>query len=402
MTAAGVVIIGAGQAAAQCVGSLRAQGYAAPITVIGDEPELPYHRPPLSKKYLLGELPAERLPIRKPAYYERLGVQLQLGRRAIAIDRTARRVQLEGGDSVAYEYLILAMGGRARTLPAVPEHMAGVYSLRSRADADGLRRAVRPGQHLILVGAGYVGLEVAATLRGLGCAVTVLEAAPRILARVAAEPISAQLLACHQAQGSAIECEQSVHAVHGGARFEAVETTSRAVIPADGLIVGIGMVANDALAQAAGLHCDNGVRVDAQGRTDDPAIFAMGDVACRPVNGVHQRIESVDNAMATAQIVAAQITGADAPAATPPWFWSDQFDHKLQMVGLAPGSAAWVTRRDAEGHRLSCFYVEGGQLRAAQCLNAAGDFQVAKRLIASARPVSPAQLADPNSALRDL
>lgn len=396
-----VVIIGGGQAAAQLVGSLRSQGYTGRITLICGENTLPYHRPPLSKKYLLGQLPVEKLLIRKPEYYQRLDVRVMLGCPVSAIDRAARSVALDDGTQVDYGRLVIATGGRARGLSLVPEHMTGVHHLRSKADAEALRADVFPGCRVVLVGGGYVGLEVAASLRMLGCEVTVLEAQDRVLGRSAAPPIAEHLVACHTRNGGRIHCGRGVREIRGGAAFSAVVTSDGEEIAADRLVVGIGMTPNSELAEAAGLACENGIVVNENCRTSDPDIHAIGDVACRSIGGDCLRLESVDNAIQTGNIVAADIAGADRPAATAPWFWSDQYDTKLQMVGLAPANAQWVVR-PGDGDRLSCFYLRDGRVAAAQCLNAGGDFMVAKRLVAAGRSISPERLTDSATALRDL
>lgn len=395
-------MVGAGQAAAQLAISLRGAGHAGPITLVGEEPHLPYQRPPLSKKFLQGELPTERLLLRQADYYERNDIRVLTGRRAVRIDRGKRLVELADGAALPYTRLVLATGGRSRMLPEVPADMAGIHTLRSIADAQGLRLDVNPGSRVLLIGGGYIGLEVAATLRTLGCEVTVVEAEPQILGRVAAPPVAQQLHACHVGQGGRILCGAQVAAVRGGARVERVVMADGTEHAVDALVVGVGMLPNDALARQADIDCWNGVLVNASGRTSDPAIYAIGDVASQLIAGSRLRIESVDNAIQTAKRAAADIAGTAPPAEAPPWFWSDQFDQKLQMVGLAPAGADWVIRAEPERRRLSCFAVDGGRLSAAQCLNAGGDFMVAKRLVAAGRRVDTQQLADATQPLRDL
>jgi len=397
-----VVIVGGGQAAAQLVGSLRSHGYVGGITLINAESRLPYHRPPLSKKYLLGEMPTDKLLIRKPEYYERMEVRPVLGTAVASIQRAERQVVLDDGQAIDYAHLVLATGGRALTLIGTAGRMAGVHHLRSIADADALRSAIFPGCRVVLVGGGYIGLEVAASLRKLGCEVTVLEMQNRVLARSVAEPIAEVLMDCHARNGGRIHCGRGVQSIHGDSSVSSVTTTDGDEIPADLLVVGVGMAPNSELAEAAGLECNNGIRVDANCRTSDPEIFAIGDVACRPTTLGCLRLESVDNAIQTANIAAAGIVGAADPEATAPWFWSDQYDSKLQMVGLAPPDARWHVRANGRADKLSCFYLEGGRVVAAQCLNAGGDFMVAKRLVAAGTAICPERLTDTGLALRDL
>lgn len=399
---AGVLVVGAGQAAAQLAISLRGAGYTAPITLVGDEPHLPYQRPPLSKKFLQGALPAQRLLIRQADYYERNAIRVLTGCRVERIDRDQHAVILADGSTLAYGRLVLATGGRSRGLPEVPAGMAGVHTLRTMADAEALRADATPGSRVLLIGGGYIGLEVAATLRTLGCDVTVVETEPRILGRVAAPAIGRHLHTCHVAQGGRILCGARVNSVRGGQRVEAVTTADGTEHAVDCLVVGVGMLPNDELARQADIDCWNGVLVDARGRSSAPDIYAIGDVASQHIAGSRLRIESVDNAIQSAKRAAADIAGVALPADTPPWFWSDQFDQKLQMVGLAPPSADWVVRADPEHQRLSCFAVDGGRLSSAQCINAGGDFMVAKRLVASGRAIDAGKLADPNHALREL
>lgn len=399
-----VVVVGGGQAATQLIGSLRGHGYEGQIALFCDEDVLPYHRPPLSKKFLLGELPLEKLAIRKAAYYQTHNVDVHLGRAVVAIDTATQCVVDEAGQTTPYDALVLATGGRPRDLALVPQGMSGVFTMRTYADSQALRERLNGAERVVLVGGGYIGLEVAASLRTLGCQVSVLEMQSRVLERSAAAPIAQRLVEEHLRQGSQVHCGVGVSRVLGQSAFAGVETSAGERLEADVLVVGIGMQANSELAEAAGLACDDGILVDATGQSSDARIYAIGDVARPRLTQGHGgvRLESVDNAIHTANVVAAAITGTTPPQPAAPWFWSDQYKSKLQMVGLAPAAQGWLQRASADGTRLSCFLLDGNRLRAAQCLNAAGDFIVAKRLIATGQAVDPATLTNPAIALRDL
>lgn len=399
-----VVVVGGGQAAAQLIGSLRGHGFGGQITLFSDEQMLPYHRPPLSKKFLLGELSQDKLLIRKPAYYEGHGVDVRLGCPVLGVDAAARQLTVAEHPNIDYDVLVLATGGRARRLPLLPQGMSGVHALRTYTDALALRDRLHAGARVVLIGGGYIGLEVAASLRTLGCEVTVLEMQSRVLERSAAPAIAQRLVEEHAHHGSRVHCGIGVSRILGEHAFEGVLTSDGQTIEADVLVVGIGMQANTSLAEQAGLACADGILVDRSGRTSDPSIYAIGDVACwRDRDGQGSgRLESVDNAIFSANVAAAAIAGGAPPEAAPPWFWSDQYHNKLQMVGLAPAQASWLQRRSEDGARLSCFCIEDERLRAAQCLNAAGDFIVAKRLIATGQRIDPAALTNPSIALRDL
>ncbi len=399
-----VVVIGGGQAAVQLIGSLRANGYDGKIVLFCDEDMLPYHRPPLSKKFLLGEVEQDKLLIRKAAYYDGHHVDVRLSCPVVRIDATQQRVIDADNQTTPYDVLVMATGGRPRYLPLVPHEMTGVCYVRSYKDTQDLRERAAAGARVVLLGGGYIGLEVAASLRRLGCEVTVLEMQARVLERSAAPQIARRLVEEHERHGSHVRCNLGVSEILGDAAFRGIVTTAGQHIDADLLVVGIGMQPNSALAEDAGLACDDGILVDAVGRTSNPSIFAIGDVArARQVDGQGGlRLESVDNAIQSANVAAATIAGVTPPALTTPWFWSDQYKSKLQMVGLASSGAQWLDRVHPDGERMSCFSVEDGRLQAAQCLNAAGDFIVAKRLIASGHKVDPAVLTNPSIALRDL
>ncbi len=398
-----VAIIGAGQAAAQLIDSLRRRGYVGAITLVGDE-GFPYQRPPLSKKYLAGELGLDRLQLRQPTYFDEQRVELRLGRRAIAINRHSKQVQLDDGTMLEYEHLVIATGSHPRRLKMPGADLAGVHYLRSLSDADHLRTEVHVGQHAVIIGGGYIGLEVAATLRQLGMEVTVLEMADRVMNRVVAEPVSRYYEREHASHGVKIELGARVLALRGDTdgRIAAVET-DRGSIAANLVVVGIGVLPTDELAQSAGLACDNGVIVDEYCRTSDPAIFAIGDCSNHPSAhyGRRIRLESVDNAFEQANTVAANITGTPTQHDRVPWFWSDQYHHKLLIVGLADGHDRAILRGDPANHSFSVCYLRDGEFIAIDTVNMAKDQMAARKLIASRMRPDVTKLSDISIALKD-
>lgn len=398
-----VAIIGAGQAAAQLIDSLRRRGYVGAITLVGDE-GFPYQRPPLSKKYLAGELGLDRLQLRQPTYFDEQRVELRLGRRAIAINRHSKQVQLDDGAMLEYEHLVIATGSHPRRLKLPGADLAGVHYLRSLSDADHLRTEVHVGQRAVIIGGGYIGLEVAATLRQLGMEVTVLEMADRVMNRVVAEPVSRYYEREHASHGVKIELGARVLALRGDTdgRIAAVET-DRGSIAANLVVVGIGVLPTDELAQSAGLACDNGVIVDEYCRTSDPAIFAIGDCSNHPSAhyGRRIRLESVDNAFEQANTVAANITGTPTQHDRVPWFWSDQYHHKLLIVGLADGHDRAILRGDPANHSFSVCYLRDGEFIAIDTVNMAKDQMAARKLIASRMRPDVTKLSDISIALKD-
>jgi 3-phenylpropionate/trans-cinnamate dioxygenase ferredoxin reductase subunit len=399
-----ILLVGAGQAAAQCVEALRRRGHAGGITVAGEEPWLPYQRPPLSKRYLAGDLPVERLLLRQEAFYDEHRVDLRLGQPVARIDRTGRRALLADGTALPYDALVLATGSRPRRLPLPGIDLEGVFTLRGIADADALRGAARPGARAVILGGGYIGLEVAATLRHLGLEVTVLEVADRVMNRVVAEPVSRWYEAQHARHGVRIELGARPLAIEGDAagRVRAVATAT-GDFAADLVLVGVGVLPNDDLARAAGLACGNGIVVDDRCRTDDPAVHAIGDCTDQP--SVHYggriRLESVDNAVEQANTAAADLLGLDARHEKVPWFWSDQYEHKLVIVGLSQGHDQVVLRGDPAQGAFSCCYLRGGELLAIDTINVAKDHLAARRVIPTRLRPDPAKLADPSIALKD-
>lgn len=387
-----IVILGAGQAAASLAARLRALGHRGAVTVIGDEPAPPYQRPPLSKAYLLGQMGLDRLTLRGPEWWADQGVTLRLGERAVEIDRDRHRVVTDRGE-YPWDALALTLGATPRRLPdAMGGALPGVHVVRNLADIAALQPALVAGRKLVVIGGGYIGLEAAAVARKLGLEVTLVEAAPRILGRVAAPETAAMIRALHQSHGVAIIEGLGITRITGDAAAEGVELADGRLLPADLVICGIGVAPETALAQAAGLALDNGIAVDAQGRTSDPAIWAAGDCASFPTPEGRLRLESVGNAIDMAEAVAANMLGAGLDYVPKPWFWSDQFDAKLQIAGLNLGYDQVVTRPGENGG--SVWYYRDGRLIAVDALNDARAYMIGKRLIEAGRSPEPKVVAE--------
>jgi len=387
-----IVILGAGQAAASLAAKLRALGHQGGIAVIGDEAAAPYQRPPLSKAYLLGQMGLDRLTLRAPEWWEENGITLHPGERATRIDRDRRMVATERGE-YPYDQLALTLGAAPRRLPAaMGGELPGVHVVRNLADIAGLRPGLVAGRRLVVIGGGYIGLEAAAVARKLGLEVTLVEAAPCILGRVAAPETADMIRALHRAHGVEIVEGTGIARITGDAAADGVELADGRLLPADLVICGIGVAPQTALAAAAGLDIDNGIAVDALGRTSDPAIWAAGDCASFPTPDGRLRLESVGNAIDMAEAVAANMLGANVPYVPKPWFWSDQFDAKLQIAGLNLGHDRVVTRPAAHGG--SVWYYRAGRLVAVDALNDARAYMIGKRLIEAGRSPSPEAVAE--------
>ncbi len=396
-----VVVVGAGQAGAAVVAKLRALGFDGALTLVGEEPQPPYQRPPLSKAYLLGEMEEERLWLRSAEYYAEQKITLRLGTRVSAIDPAARTVTV-GDDVLTYTDLVLTTGSSPRTLPAaVGGDLDGVYTVRTLADVDAMRAEFVAGRRLVIVGGGYIGLEAAAVARKMGLDVTVLEMAPRILQRVAAPETSSYFRSLHGDRGVQILEETGLDRLLGTGRVTGVRLKDGRELPADFVIAGVGIVPGTALAEAAGLDIDNGIKTDAQGRTSDPHIWSAGDCASFPHRGGRMRLESVGNAIDQAEVVAENILGAGTAYTAKPWFWSDQYDCKLQIAGLNTGYDNIVTR-GPEGEAVSFWYFKGDTLLAVDAMNDPRGYMVGKRLIENGKSPSKAALADPATVLKDL
>lgn len=397
---AGVVVIGAGQAASQFVDALRQFGYAGPVALVGDEATPPYRRPPLSKTFLAGTATLESLVIKPQAAYEKQNVSCHFGVRATSLQRDAQTVTLSNGVTLAYEHLVLATGGRARTLALPGTDLPLVHSIRSIADVNALRARLAPGKNLVIIGGGYIGLEAAAVCVGMGVRVTVLEAQPRVLARVTAPELSAFYESAHRKRGVVVRTGVTLKAIEA----DAVVLADGERMAADAVIAGVGLVPGTELAEAAGLPTGNGIVTNAQMQTADARIYAIGDCAHYEHGflGRRVRLESVPNALETARLAAAHIAGKPAPAATAPWFWSDQYDLKLQMVGLSHGSDRLVLRGDARTESFCAFHFKDGVLIAADCVNRSAEFLLAKKWVGARARLSPDALADTSVDLKTL
>lgn len=400
---AGVVVIGAGQAGASCVAKLRSLGYEGAITLIGEEPVPPYQRPPLSKKYLLGEMELERLFLRPESFYGENGIDLHLNETVTAIDR-ADKVVIAGGRQIAYDDLVLTTGSVPRRLPgAIGGELQGVYVVRDLRDVDSMAPEFEEGRHVLIVGGGYIGLEAAAVAASKGLKVTLLEMAERILKRVAAKETSDYFRALHGQHGVDIREGVGLETLTGEAgRVRGARLSDGSVLDVDFVIVGVGITPATALAEAAGLEIENGIRVDEQGRSSDPHIWAAGDCASFPWNGQRHRLESVPNAIDMAECVAENIMGAGKTYVPQPWFWSDQYDVKLQIAGLNAGYDRIVTRQGEDEGHVSFWYYKGDQLLAVDAMNEPRAYMVGKRLIDAGKSADPDVVADPQSDLKAL
>jgi 3-phenylpropionate/trans-cinnamate dioxygenase ferredoxin reductase subunit len=393
-----VVIVGAGQAGAQVAVSLRQLGFGGQITLLGEERQPPYQRPPLSKAYLSGDMPLERTWLRSEGYYPKHAIELRLGARAERILRAERSVLCADGTQIGYDALALCTGSRARRLGVPGADLPGVFYLRTLADSDRIRAAVRPGAGAVIIGGGYIGLEVAASLRKLGCAVTVIEALERVMNRVVAPPVSAFFAAEHARRGVRVVTGVAVAALEGDGRVQRVVCGDGQAFAADLAVIGIGAVPDDELAQDGDLEVENGIVVDAFGRTSDPAIFAAGDVTNHPnaLFARRLRLESVHNAIEQAKAVARAIAGQPQAYADVPWFWSDQYDLKLQIAGVGDPEDELVMRGAPGARAFSCVHLRAGRMAAIDCVNRGGDFLAAKKLIGAGAVLERKRIADPD------
>jgi len=405
MSEPGVVIVGAGHAGGTAAALLRQYGYEAPITIVGDEPVAPYQRPPLSKAWLKGETDAEALMLRPLTFYADHKIELILDVKVTAIHRAAKTVALDDGRTIAYDQLILALGSRARPLPIPGADLAGVLFLRSAADAETLKAAIGPGKRLAVIGGGYIGLEAAASGRTLGADVVVLEREPRLLARVACETLSTFFQRYHEARGVTFELGAQAVAFEGeGGKLTGVKLADGRMIPCDEALVGVGALPNEELAKEAGLDCSGGIVVDMHARTSDPAIFAIGDVTHRPLPLYDRmfRLESVANALEQAKQAAAAIAGRPPPPPEVTWNWSDQYDVKLQLAGIAFDSDDILVRGDPATAKFAVFHLKGPVIRAVEAVNAPAEFMAARQLIGSQRPIDRAKLADAAISMKEV
>ncbi|QHQ36480.1 NAD(P)/FAD-dependent oxidoreductase [Algicella marina] len=379
---AGIVVVGAGQAGATLVETLRKEGYDGPVTLVGAEQHLPYQRPPLSKKYLLGELEVERLHLRPQSYYDNENIALRLGTRVRGIDRDTREVHFEGGDKLAYDQLALTTGSHARRLPErIGGTLGGVYTVRDLADVDAMAAEVVPGRHVLIVGGGYIGLEAAAVAAAKGLRVTLIEMADRILKRVASAETAEYFRKLHSSHGVEIVEGIGLEKLEGDARVTAALLTDGTRLDVDFAVVGVGIEPSTWLAEAAGLRLENGIAVDGYGRTSDPAIFASGDCCSFPYRGGRIRLESVPHAIDFSEVIAKNMLNGEVEYVAKPWFWSDQYDVKLQIAGLNTGFERVVTRSGAREGSYSCWYFKGLELLAVDAMNDPKAYMTGKRWI---------------------
>lgn len=405
-----LLIVGAGHAGAELAVAARQQGWLGRIDLMGDEAVLPYQRPPLSKAYLHGAASFESLALRPALAYEAAKVQVHSGARLVRIDRAAHAVHLADGRAMPYTRLALCTGGRPRALD-LPGLQAGakprnLHYLRTLADADAIRAGMQEGTRVVVVGGGYVGLELAASARKLGAEVTVIEALPRVLARVTGAQVAAFYEAEHRAAGVQVRTGLCIERVelHDDGAIAALVCAEGERIAADIVVAGIGMVPNVELAQEAGLAVDGGILVDELSQTSDPDIFAAGDCTAHhsALYGRRIRLESVPNALEQARAAASALCGKPKPNRAVPWFWSDQYDLKLQMVGLSQGHDDCVLRGDPASRRFIAFYLQAGRVIAADAVNRPADFMLAKRLVAAGVTAEPAVLGDEAVPLKEL
>lgn len=398
-----ILIIGGGQAGAQAIDTLRREGFGGRLVLVSDEPYLPYQRPPLSKKFLSGELAADRLPFRHQSFYDEHRVELKLAVRAVRLDLGKRCVALANGEEIIYDRLLLCTGAVSRQLTCPGADLPGVHYLRGIGDVPKIQEGLKPGSRTVVIGGGYIGLETAATARKMGCSVTVLEMADRVMNRVVAANVSEYFAHEHRTQGVKLVCNTRVVRLEGSSRVERVVCADGSSYETDLLVVGVGALANMELAAAAGLVCDNGIVVDEYCRTSDPAVFAAGDCTYHPSLRYEMRVrlESVDNAFEQAKTAALNMLDKPTTHDRVPWFWSDQFDNKLLIVGLSQGHDQQVTRGDPATRSFTVCYLKGGELIAVEAVNHSKDYMAARKLIADRARPNVDKLANPQIALKE-
>jgi 3-phenylpropionate/trans-cinnamate dioxygenase ferredoxin reductase subunit len=396
----GVVVVGAGQAGCQLVTSLREGGYRGAVTLVGSEQHPPYQRPPLSKGHLTGKAARASLWLRPEAWFAEHDVTLRLGRAVTAIDRTAKTVLLDDRTSISYEALVLALGARHRELALEGRELRGVHALRSLDEADQVRSCLEGSSHVVVVGGGFIGMEVAATAAALGKSTCVLEIAPQLMGRVLSAQTAAFLVDAHARRGLDVRLGTSAVAADGSDdQVTSLRTSGGAALPADLVLLGVGAVPHVELAAAAGLEVEDGIVVDALLRTSDPDIYAIGDCASAPspfAGGARIRLESVQNATAQARAVAATLLGTPTRNLSVPWFWSDQADLKLQIAGVTTGHDEVVVRGDPEGERFSSWCFRDGSLVGVESVNSQAEHMAARRLMSVAPRIAPAHLRAPD------
>jgi 3-phenylpropionate/trans-cinnamate dioxygenase ferredoxin reductase subunit len=395
-----IIVVGAGQAGVQAVASLREHGYRGAIVMVGNEPYPPYQRPPLSKAYLAGDFERERLFLKPESFFAAESCELVLNMPVVAVDRRAKRVRFADDTTLTYDRLLLATGARPRLIDRPEMRLEGVHYLRGIDDVDALRPHLVAGAKLVVIGGGYIGLEVAAVAVQHGAEVTVLEAAERVMPRTVSPIVSAFYEEVHAAHGVKLLVGAKAEGLEGRSQIAAVHAAGQR-IPADVVLIGVGVMPNSELAEDAGLACDDGIIVDEFARTSDPRIFAAGDCTNHPYfDGGRVRLESVQNAVDQAKAAAAGLAGKPQVYRDVPWFWSDQYDLKLQIAGLARPGDVTVLRGDPPTRKFAVFHLRGGKVAAVEAVNATQDYIVGRKLIASGKPVTAERLADPKIAIK--
>ncbi|MDX8535738.1 FAD-dependent oxidoreductase [Mesorhizobium sp. VK25A] len=398
----GIVIVGAGQAGASLAAKIRALGYDGPVTLIGEEPAPPYQRPPLSKGYLLREMGLERLYLRAPSFWKENEISLKLASPVTSIDRSTRMVRV-GDEPIPYDKLALTTGSRPRRIPPTAGgSLKGVYTIRTLADIDAMGTEFQSGRKLLIVGGGYLGLEAAAVGVKLGLELTLIEMAPRILQRVAAPPTSDYFRSLHSNHGVKIFENMGLDRLTGRGHVSGAVLSNGMNLPIDFVIVAIGVTPRAGLAEEAGLAIENGIRTDGQGRTSDPSIWSAGECASFPYDGRRIRLESVGNAIDHAELVAGNMLGASENYRAKPWFWSDQYDVKLQIAGLNTGYDRIVERKGDHEQSQSIWYYKGGRLLALDAMNDPRAYMVGKRIIEAGQTVAPEHVLDPSKDVKTL
>jgi 3-phenylpropionate/trans-cinnamate dioxygenase ferredoxin reductase subunit len=402
-----ILILGAGHAGGTAALLLRQLGFSGQITLIGNEQIAPYQRPPLSKAYLKGEVKLDTLKLKADSFYEQIELTLRLGETAQSLDLTARQVTLATGEILGYDVLIISTGSRARPLSVPGTCLPGVYSLRSAADADALQAALQPGRQLVLIGGGYIGLEAAATARALGASATVVEREQRVLTRVASEPLAEFFTRYHTERGVKFLTGAQVMALEAddNARVASIRLAHDTRIFCDAVLVGIGALSCDELAVAAGIQCANGIVVNGRGQTSEPSVYAIGDVTSRPLpvygNG-RFRLESVANALEQARQAVHAILDLPPPPIEVPWFWSDQYDLKLQIAGLPVDTDGLVIRGSPGAAKFAVFHLRDDRLMCVEAVNSPAEFMIGKRIIGARSPVAQAVLSDTSVPMKSM
>ena len=399
-----LVIVGAGQSAAQCVLTLKRNNFEESIVVVGEEDHLPYQRPPLSKDYLSGEVGLDRVYMKTQDFYDQNNVTVKVATKVLSLDRKEKMVHLSKGEALPYENLVLATGSRVRQLEVEGSDLKNINYLRSINDSNNLKDQFQKGKSLVIIGAGYIGLEVAAAAVKKGMRVTVVEMENRVMSRTVDPIISDYFDTLHRNKGVEIILGSALEKFEGKAFVEKVVCTDGTTLDADSVVVGVGILPNQELAESAGLRCNNGILVNEFGRTEDPSIFACGDCTNHPNFYVNKniRLESVHNALEQAKTVALSLLGKPEKYDQVPWFWSDQFEEKLQIVGLSGDHDKTVVRGSIEENFFMLFYLKRGELIAVDSVNNPKDFLISKKLVANKLKISSDVLCDKSVDLKDL